>query len=268
MRRLLLLIALLTSSYAFAQPYLTMIVSEGSSGGSTHSSTVTKYSELAERIEATLNRPVRLTASREFEELEKGTKSGQFDIVMIRPSDYAARAIRDYGYRYVANAQPDGQCLFVVRNTSPVKSLTEGKTLKWVLPEESSYMAKVCSAELRDNGIHVKDIGVRYVREQEAVLFYLDNKFADIGAIASYSGKTKQLDKDGYRILHQGKTFPYFPLIVGKRVSGNELASIQNMLANLSSTDDGIKLLQKLGISKFDTNRADQLSALLGWLEK
>ena len=29
---------------------------------------------------------------------------------MARPSDYPARGLRDYGYRYVASTKPDGQC--------------------------------------------------------------------------------------------------------------------------------------------------------------
>lgn len=41
------------------------------------------------------------------------------------------------------------------------------------------------------------------MREQAAVGLYLDNKFADVGAIASYSGLAKKLDKDGLRLLHK-----------------------------------------------------------------
>jgi hypothetical protein len=35
---------------------------------------------------------------REFSSLEDGMKTGAFDFVFARPSDYPARGIRDHGY--------------------------------------------------------------------------------------------------------------------------------------------------------------------------
>lgn len=74
-------------------------------------------------------------------------------------------------------------------------------------------MSRFCRAELHDRGIDLAKENVPYVREQAAVTFYLDNKFADAGAIASYSGPARRLDKDGLRLLHQSISQPHFPLV-------------------------------------------------------
>ena len=101
----------------------------------------------------TLKRKVLVVLAREFSLLEGGIKSGRFDLIFARPSDYPARAVRDHGYQFVASAKPDGQCFVVVPKDSPVKTLAEAKGQRWVMPEQVSYMAKLCTAELRERGM-------------------------------------------------------------------------------------------------------------------
>jgi ABC-type phosphate/phosphonate transport system substrate-binding protein len=152
---------------------------------------------------------------REFSSLEDGMKTGAFDFVFARPSDYPARGIRDHGYQFVASAKPEGQCLVITGNASPLKTLADAKGKRWVLPEQESYMSKFCAAELRDQGINILTERHQFVREQGAVVFYLDNGLADVGAVASYSGPGKALAKSGHRVLHRSVAQPYFPLIAG-----------------------------------------------------
>lgn len=79
-----------------------------------------------------------------------------------------------------------------------MKALSEIKGKKIALPEKVAYMTKFCTAELRSQGIDLeKEKSVTFVKEQAAVAFYLDNKFADVGAVASYSGVGKNWEKKG-----------------------------------------------------------------------
>jgi len=112
-----------------------------------------------------------------------------------------------------------------VRKDSPLKTLNEAKGKRWVFPETAAYMTKFCTAELRDRGIVLAKEDVKYVREQAAITFFLDNKFSDLGGIASYSGPAKNLDKNGFRVRTRALRKPYFPLIAGKpclRARGRE----------------------------------------------
>lgn len=256
----------LTVPAAMAQSELVLAISEGTSGGLDHARVIAKYGGLADAVGRALKRKVQVVFAREFATLEEGTRSGRFDLVMARPSDYPARAVRDSGYQFVASANPQGHCLIITRNESPLRSLDQAKGARWVLPEQVSYMSKFCTAELRDHGIVVGSEKVQYVREQGAVPFYLDNKFADVGAVASYSGPAKSLEKTGHRVLHKSVPQPYFPLVASKRLSAEQVRAIQAELAALPATESGREVLKTLGIQGFDTGAGDRLKALLSWL--
>lgn len=176
------------SAAASASAPLVLVVSEGTSGGLDHAQVIAKYQDLANVVGLAVRSKVSVVFAREFATLENGMKAGKFDFVMARPSDYPARGMRDNGYRYVANATPPGQCLIVVPKDSPLQKLSDAKGKRFVMPEQVSYMARFCRAELRDQGILLAGQEVKYVREQAAVSFYIHNKLADVGGLASYSG--------------------------------------------------------------------------------
>lgn len=248
------------------QPELVLGVSEGTSGGLDHARVIAKYGGLADAIGHALKRKVRVVFAREFSALEEGIRSARFDLVFARPSDYPARAVRDNGFRFVASAAPDGQCWIVVAKDSPLQSIAQAKGQRWVLPEQVSYMSKFCTAELRDRGIVVANERVHYVREQGAVPFFLDNRFADVGGIASYSGAAKALEKSGHRVLHKSVPQPYFPLVASARITPEQIAAIQAELAALPRTEAGREVLKTIGVQSFDTSSGERLRVLLSWL--
>lgn len=265
----LCLAALLThASPARAQAQLVLAISEGTSGGLDHAQVIAKYQDLANTIGAALRTKVSVVFAREFATLENGMKEGKFDFVMARPSDYPARGMRDNGYHYVASAKPDGQCLVVVPQASPIKSLADAHGKRFVMPEQVSYMSRFCRAELRDRGIDLAKENVQYVREQAAVTFYMSNNFADVGAIASYSGPAKKLDKDGFRVLHSSVTQPYFPLVAHAKFKPEQLKAIQKELETLPDKPGGPEILKRIGIAAFDTGSETRMKELLAWLEK
>lgn len=259
-------IGLTVAVVAQAEPVLTLAISEGTSGGLDHAQVLTKYGGLAEAVGGAARRKVQVVYLREFASLEEGMRSGRFDFVFARPSDYPARGVRDHGYRFVASARPDGRCVIVTGKDSPLRTLDDARGKRWVLPEKVSYMARLCSAELRDRGVAMGREQVQHVREQGAVPFYLDNGFADVGAVASYSGPGRALEKSGHRVLHRSIPQPYFPLVAGKRVTPDQVNAIQAELAALPQSDAGRVVLQRIGIDSFDVTSGERLRALLDWL--
>lgn len=251
-----------------AQSPLIFAISEGTSGGLDHAQVIAKYQGLANVIGGALKTKVNVVFAREFLTLENGMKAGRFEFVMARPSDYPARGMRDDGYSYVASAKPDGQCLIIVPKSSPLTNLAEAKGKRLVMPEKVSYMSRFCAAELRDRGFDLAKERVLYVREQAAVGFYMDNKFADVGAIASYSGLAKKLDKDGFRVLHKSVSQPYFPLVASRHIRPEQIAAIQKELLALPASAEGKELLKRIGIEEFDTSAGERMVELLKWLEK
>lgn len=266
-RLVAVLAALFCCAALAAPPELTLGVSEGTSGGLDHGRVIAKYGPLADSIGKALGRKVQVVFAREFSALDEGLRSGRFDLALARPSDYPARAIRDLGYQFVASARPEGQCLIVVREDDPAKTLAELKGRRWVMPETVSYMSKFCAAELRDRAIPLSAEKVNYVREQGAVAFYLQQQFADVGGLASYSGVARELGKAKLRVLHRSVAQPYFPLVAHSRIGADQVRAVQAELSGLSQNEAGRAMLKGLGIEAFDTSSGPRLRALLGWLE-
>lgn len=251
-----------------AESDLVLAISEGSSGGLDHARVIAKYQGFGNLVGKAINRKVVVVFIREFAKLEEGMQSVRFDFVMARPSDYPARGIRDYGYRYVANAKPDGQCYIIVPKNSPLKSLQEAKGKRWAQPNPAAYMSKFCRAELLDQGIKLEEEKVTHVREQDAVGFYLENGLADVGTVASYSGLGKGWEGKGNHVLHKSIVQPYFPLIASKNISVKQVEAIQVQLLKLADSEEGAAALKSVGVKSFVTSDASKLAALLVWLDR
>jgi ABC-type phosphate/phosphonate transport system substrate-binding protein len=249
-----------------AKKSLVFAVSEGSSGGISAEAAHAKYQPLADAMGVALNAEVKVTFVREFSALANGMKENQFDLVLARPSDYPARGMRDNQYQFVATASPDGQCMLIVPKDSPVKKLSELTGEKFIFPEQSAYMTRFCRAELRDNGILLDNEKVHYVREQGAIPFAVENKIADVGGIASYSGAYKEWIKNGYRVLHQSKPQPYLPLVASRNLNPEQVGKLQKVLSELGNDDTGKQTLKRVGVTGFLTTEEARLRKLLEWL--
>jgi phosphonate transport system substrate-binding protein len=250
------------------QTDLVLGISEGTSGGLDHAQVIVKYQGLADAMSRAAKRKVVVVFAREFAQLEEGMKSGRYDFVMARPSDYPARGIRNYGYQYVASAKPDGQCLIVAPLGSDITTLAQAKGKRWIFPEKISYMSKFCYAEMRDKGIKMEVEKLIYVREQALIAQYIDIKLVDVGGIASYSGIARQLEKNKLQVIHKSVAQPYFPLVANKKVSKVTITALQKELVGLNDAAGGADVLKSIGIDGFETNSAARLSQLLVWLEK
>ncbi|QCB45760.1 PhnD/SsuA/transferrin family substrate-binding protein [Hydrogenophaga sp. PAMC20947] len=245
---------------------LILAISEGSSGGTDHARVISKYQGLADVIGRSINKNVAVIFIREFSALEDGLTQKRFDLAMARPSDYPARAIRDHGYQYVASGKPDGQCFIIVPKRSTLTSLSQIKGKRMVMPNPAAYMTKLCTAELKRQGIDLEQEDVKRVKEQGAVAFFLENSFADVGGVASYSGVAKSWEAKGHRVLHKSEPQPYFPLIASNALSTAEVAAIQQSLRKLPDSPAGQKVLDTIELQAFDTGSEQRLAKLLLWL--
>jgi ABC-type phosphate/phosphonate transport system substrate-binding protein len=245
---------------------LKLAVSEGSSGGIDADSARAKYQPLADVLGKAMGTEVKVVFVREFAALEKGMQDNQFELVVARPSDYPARGLRDYQYRFVATAKPDGQCMLIVRQDSPLKQVSDLKGKRFILPEKKAYMSRFCTAELRDQGIVLDTESVTYVREQGAIPFAIENKISDVGGVASYSGAYKQWQASGHRVIHQSKPQPYMPLVASRDVSADQIAKMQSALVELGNSDSGAQVLKHVGVKGFTTTDESRLRKLLEWL--
>lgn len=248
------------------QQRLVLGVSEGTSGGIDAADAVDKYRPLADIMGKAIRKPISVVLARDFKRLEDNMQKGAYHLVMARPSDYPARGVRDYGYSLVATARPEGNCTFIVPKDSPLKSIKEAHGKRIVFPEKIAYMTRFCTAELRDQGVLVAKETVQYMREQDAVAFAVENGYADVAGVASYSGAARNWEKKGHRILHRSRLQPYFPLIASKALSEAEVEKLREAVLAIDRTDEGREALKRMGFQGFVRTEPERLLELLKWL--
>lgn len=248
---------------------LVMAVCEGTFSGASPAELVDKYHPIADILGRALKAHVVISPVCSFGRLESGIKEQRFDLVMARPSDYSARAMRDDGYKYVARVVPDVQCVYVVPKDSPLKSLADVQGKRVALPEKTSYMGKLCVAELRDNGCDAAN-KAQFVKEQAVVMHQLKEKNADVGGMSSHSKAVtpQALEKAGLRELGRSRAQPYFPVIASKRLTPAQVEVVRKELVGLTDTPAGRALLAKTGLAGYDSGGESRMGELLTWLEK
>lgn len=250
-------------------PPLLLSISEGSSSGALdHAHYAAKYQGLADVLSRALKTKVSLAVTRDLEQMQDNIRAGRADLVMFRSSDFMARAMRDYGYSYVSTAKPDGQCVVIVPKGSPLKALADIKGKRIAMPDKSTYMSRFCTADFKTQGISLDKENVQYMREQSAIGVYLDNKLADVGAVASYSKLAAKWEKDGNRILYKSVAQPYFPLVASKKIRPEQIKAIQTELLALPGSESGRELLKRLEMEGFDITSEARLRELPKWIEK
>jgi ABC-type phosphate/phosphonate transport system substrate-binding protein len=265
----MLLLVSVPSSAQTAVPgkkQLVLAVSEGTSGGITAEAAQAKYQPLAEALGASIHAEFKVQFVREFDLLTRGMQDNQFDLVLARPSDYPARGMRDNQYQFVASASPEGHCMLIVHKDSPIKSIADLKHKNFVMPEENAYMTRFCRAELRDNGILLKNEKVFYVREQQVIPFAIENRISDVGGIASYSGAYAKWVKGENRVLYQSKAQPYLPMVASRSLSPEQVSKLKGALVELGNSDAGKQILKRVGVTAFVTTEEERLRKLLDWL--
>lgn len=255
------------------QADLLFAVSEGASGAgaaATDRQMALKYKPLTDVMEQALGQPVRVKYVRDFRALESGMKDGSFDLVIARPADYPARGVRDHAYQAVTTRATGVKCTLVVPKDASWRSLEDLGDLsqiRLILPEQASYMASFCAAELREHGLKIDPARTYYVREQDAIPFSLQNKLAQVGGVGSGSNLFRRLEQEGLRILHTSREQPFLPLIAGARISSAQIARLRQGLVDLAASPEGAAQLAALGMKGFDTNPQPGLLAMLEWLE-
>jgi ABC-type phosphate/phosphonate transport system substrate-binding protein len=134
-RLAILSLALTVNTSAFAQKQaakgaesqsrLVLAINEGAAGSLTATDVVFRYEEFAQVVEKALRAPLTLVAVRNVKELRQAMTTGTYGLVMSRPADVLAEAVRDHGYRPVVAAKEPAYALFIVNKDSPLKTIAD-----------------------------------------------------------------------------------------------------------------------------------------------
>jgi phosphonate transport system substrate-binding protein len=273
--RLLLVLApaLAACATAFAQAQPTtpasfvFAINEGAAANADASDILFRYQELGEVVEKALRVKVSIVAARGRERLKENLKSHAYALLLARPNDVPAEAVRDFGYQSVVSAKEPYQTLFIVMKNSPVKTIADVKGRTILTPDQYSNMWRAANAMLRDNKIDMGKESVRSMRDQAAIGWSLENGFFDVGVVNSASGVGRSWEKNGGRVIARSRDQINMPMIASPKVSAAQVERVRAAITALDSTESGQAILKKIGMpAGFKETPRQAYIDFLAWL--
>jgi len=244
-----------------------LAINEGGAANADATETLFKYQEFGEMVERALKLQVVLVAVRDRDKLKNSLKKQEYPLLLARPNDVPAEAIRDFGYRPIAMAKEPSQTLFIVPKDSPLKSIADVKGKTIVTPDAYSNMWRVANAMLRDANIIMANEKVKAMRDQAAIGWSMENRFFDVGVINSISGVGRSWEKNGGRVIARSRELPNMPFIASPAISDDQLATLRAAVVGLEGSDGGKTILKKIGINTgFQAATSQSFLDFLAWI--
>src|SRR5258706_45576 len=198
-------VALLTAAPARAE--LTLAINEGVTYYVTPTEIREKYKDLADLLGRQLKTTVKIVPVDQYPVLRKGLDEQQYDLAFVHPAHHSLMSIRDGKYRLVAltKGYTENKAKFFVKKNAQFKQPGDMKGKRFGMPDPDSITAVITRATLRDLGIDAAKSDIRTTRYQDAVPFFVENGFSDVGVSAS-GPVIKQWQEKGGAVLNPFST--------------------------------------------------------------
>jgi phosphonate transport system substrate-binding protein len=245
---------------------ITLAVNEGGAAHAAYTETQLRFEEFTHLVQKAMGKPVLIVSARNRDRLQENLKKGAYPLLLARPNDVPAQAVRDWGYQVIAVAKEPSQCWLVVPKDSTIKTIGDIKGKTIVTPDQYSNMWRVANAMLRDAGIDMSREAVKSMRDQQAIAWSLQNGFYQVGVINSVSGVAKTWEKNGGRVVAKSRDLPNMPFIASPDITPEQLARLRTAVVGLDKTDEGRVILKKIGLTGFQETPAKTMLDFLAWI--
>jgi ABC-type phosphate/phosphonate transport system substrate-binding protein len=240
-------------------------INEGTAGQKDFGDLQSKYKALADFLAKTINQPVKLESSQNLKSSSSNLAKGRYALFFSKPANVTAKAIRDQKYQLVAMAKGEFTVKFIVNANSPLKKPEDIKGKRIALAK-GTFMEKAGMAELRDRHLTPDESQIQAAKFQDAIEFIVEKGFADVGMVSPIVAKNWVAKGGG--VLFESRKMPFWSLIAAPGMSKENVLKIQTALVNLENSEEGKKLLEKLGVKGFVPGNQQDYLDLQDWVEK
>jgi ABC-type phosphate/phosphonate transport system substrate-binding protein len=262
-----LLALVLTAPVAAAADFV-FSITEGVTYYQTNKEIQAKFAPLADLLSKALKRPVRMVVVSAYNYVREGLDHQEYDLSFIHPARVALGAIKAGKYRSVAwtTGYTDYSVMLLANKDQPFAKLDDLRGRTIVSPDPDSITAWMLRAMLRDQNLKPgDDLKIITTRYQDAVPFYVQYGFAQIGATAAKAVAKDWTDKGG-KVVFSSRPVPIKQWIVSTKVSADDVDKVRGVLLGIAQSDPGKQALVTLGYKGFvATNHDDELKAI-AWL--
>jgi ABC-type phosphate/phosphonate transport system substrate-binding protein len=254
-------------SAAAQTPELVFAVTEGVTYQATPKEIRDKFEPLVEVIGKALQRKVRLQLVPAYDDMRAGLAKQDFDVVFIHPAHVAMAEIKTGRYHSVAwtAGYTEYTVSLMAKSSRPYKDLQDVKGTVLVTPDPDSITAAMVRAMLRTAKFAPTDVKVITTRYQDAVPFYLDYDFAQVGATAANAVVKQWTDKGG-KVVARSRSVPIKQILMSSKLSADDRAKLRDALVALSQSDPGRRLLATTGYKGFVAPDPAVETAAIAWL--
>ena len=267
MRFALSLFAVLLAAATPARAELTLAVNEGVTYYITPQEVREKYKDLAELLGKTLKTTVKVVPVDQYPVLRKGLDEQVYDLAFVHPAHHSLVSLRDEKYRLVVLTKgfTDYKARFLMRKDAAFKQPADIKGKRIGMPDPDSITAVITRATLRDLGIDSAKAEIRTTRYQDAVPFFVENGFSDVGVTAS-GAVVKQWQEKGGAVLFESKAVPIKHMIASTKMTVQDVQKVRTLMLGLEKSEAGQKVLAKIGYRGYESGDEQQLAMLTKWL--
>lgn len=246
---------------------LVFSVTEGVTYQATPKEIRDKFEPLAQALGAALKRTVRVVLVPKYDDVRAGLAKQEYDLAFIHPAHVALAEVKAGRYKSLAwtAGYTEYTVSLMVKANDPAKTLPDVKGKKLVTPDPDSITAWMVRAMLRSANVGPNDLKIVTTRYQDAVPFYLEYSFADVGATAANAVVKEWTDKGG-RVFLKSRSVPIKYFIVSTKLPADEQAQIQRALISLAQTDPGRQVLAAVGYKGFMMPDPAVDAAAIDWL--
>jgi ABC-type phosphate/phosphonate transport system substrate-binding protein len=270
-------LALTIGAHAYAQKHaagsgsdtkgrLVLAINEGAAGSMTATDIVFRYEQFKQIVEKAIGAPVTLVAVRDARTLRRSVQSSAFALVLSRPADVLAEAVRDYGYQAVVVSKEPAHALFIVKKESPLKTIGDVKGKSILTPDRYAYMWRIANAMMRDSKISMAKEQVRTMSDQAAIAWSMEGGFFDVGVVASFSGVGRSWEKKGGRVIARSPEVLNTPMIASSKVTPAQVQKLRTALVTLGANESGAAILKDIGVPGFKEASSQAFIDLITWL--
>lgn len=249
-----------------AKGRLILAINEGAAGNVTATDIAFRYEQFKQIVEKAVGAPVTLVAVRDARTLRKSVQTSAFALILSRPADVLAEAVRDYGYQAIVVSQEPAHALFIVKKESPLKTIGDVKGKSILTPDRYAYMWRIANAMMRDNKISMAHEQVRAMSDQAAIGWSMEGGFFDVGVVASFSGVGRTWEKNGGRVIARSPELPNTPMIASQKISPAQIQKLRGALIALRNSESGAAVLKDIGVPGFKEASSQSLIDLITWL--
>lgn len=251
----------------FTAQALTLGITEGVTYRATDAEISAKFVPIAKALSTATKQPVDIQVISSYNGLRDALKAGKLDIAFIHPAHVSLEAIKTGGYKSAAwtTGFTDYKVSFLCNEPQPISSWSTVNGKSMVTPDADSITAVMTRAMLRENSVDAKTVNLQITRYQDAVPFYVDNKFAIYGATAS-GAVIKSWKEKGGKTCAQSRSMPIKHWLVSNKLDAASSRSVREALLTLDQSENGKKALSVSGYKGFAASDETIEKTLTSWL--